>query len=67
MLGEITTAIAKSHVNIREGNFKASDITRIDDTAADYFTLDVTGVEQLKEVMDVVKSLKGVQSVVRKM
>ena len=67
MLGEITTAIAKFQVNIREGNFKASNITRIDDIAADYFTLDVTGVEQLKEVMDAVKSLKGVESVVRKM
>ena len=67
MLGEITTAIAKFHVNIREGNFRASTITRIDDTAADYFTLDVTGVEQLKEVMDAVKSLKGVETVVRKM
>ncbi|MDE0484439.1 MAG: bifunctional (p)ppGpp synthetase/guanosine-3',5'-bis(diphosphate) 3'-pyrophosphohydrolase [Candidatus Poribacteria bacterium] len=67
MLGEITTAIAKFQVNIREGNFRASTVTRIDDTAADYFTLDVTGVEQLKEVMDAVKSLKGVESVVRKM
>lgn len=67
MLGEITTAIAKFQVNIREGNFRASTVTRIDDTAADYFTLDVTGVEQLREVMDAVKSLKGVESVVRKM
>ncbi len=67
MLGEITTAIAKFQVNIREGNFKASNITRIDDTAADYLTLDVTGVEQLKEVMDAVKSLNGVERVVRKM
>ncbi len=67
MLGEITTAIAKFQVNIREGNFKASTVTRIDDTAADYFTLDVTGVDQLKEVMNAVKSLKGVESVVRKM
>lgn len=67
MLGEITTAIAKFQVNIREGNFRASTVTRIDDTAADYFTLDVTGVEQLKEVMNAIKSLKGVESVVRKM
>ncbi len=67
MLGEITTAIAKFQVNIREGNFKASTITRIDDIAADSFTLDVTGVEQLKEVMDAVKRLKGVESVIRKM
>ncbi len=67
MLGEITTAIAKCQVNIREGNFKSSTVTRINDTAADYFTLDVTGVEQLKKVMDVIKSLNGVESVVRKM
>lgn len=67
MLREITTVIAKFQVNIREGNFRASDVTRIDDIAADYFTLDVTGVEQLKEVMNAIKSLKGVESVVRKM
>ena len=67
MLGEITTTIAKFQVNIREGNFKASTITRIDDTAADYFTLDVTGLDQLKEVMEAIKSLDGVESVVRKM
>jgi len=67
MLGEITTAIARFHVNIREGNFRASTVTRIDDTAADYFTLDVTGIEQLKEVMDAIRGLKGVERVVRKM
>ena len=66
MLGEITTAIAKFHVNIREGNFKPSTKTTIDDTATDYFTLDVSGVEQLREVMDAVKSLKGVERVDRK-
>ncbi len=67
MLGEITTAIAKFQVNIREGNFKASTVTRIDDTAADYFTLDVTGIEQLREVMEAIRELKGVERVVRKM
>ena len=66
MLGEITTAIAKLQVNIREGNFKSSTKTTIDDTATDYFTLDVTGVCQLKEVMDAVKRLKGVERVDRK-
>ncbi|MYI94081.1 bifunctional (p)ppGpp synthetase/guanosine-3',5'-bis(diphosphate) 3'-pyrophosphohydrolase [Candidatus Poribacteria bacterium] len=66
MLGEITTAIAKFHVNIREGNFKPSTKTTIDDTATDYFTLDVSGVDQLREVMDAVKSLKGVERVDRK-
>ncbi|MYF98310.1 bifunctional (p)ppGpp synthetase/guanosine-3',5'-bis(diphosphate) 3'-pyrophosphohydrolase [Candidatus Poribacteria bacterium] len=67
MLGEITTAIARFQVNIREGNFKASTVTRIDDTAADYFTLDVTGIEQLREVMEAIRGLKGVERVVRKM
>ena len=66
MLGEITTAIAKFQVNIREGNFKPSTKTTIDDTATDYFTLDVSGVDQLREVMEAVKSLKGVEKVDRK-
>ncbi len=66
MLGEITTEIAKFQVNIREGNFKSSTKTTIDDTATDYFTLDVTGVSQLREVMDAVKRLKGVERVDRK-
>lgn len=66
MLGEITTAIARFHVNIRSGNFKSSDKTSIDDTANDHFTLEVTGVEQLKEVMDTIKGLNGVDRVVRK-
>ena len=66
MLREITTAIAKFQVNIREGSFKPSTITRINDTATDYFILDVTGVAQLEEVMNAIKQLKGVQSVIRK-
>ena len=66
MLGEITTAIAKFQVNIREGNFKPSTKTTIDDTATDYFTLDVSGVDQLRQVMEAVKSLKGVEKVDRK-
>ena len=67
MLGEITTAIAKFQVNIREGAFKPSDVTTIDDVAADYFILDVTGVDQLKQVVDAIKGLKGVERVVRKL
>ena len=66
MLGEITTAIARFQVNIREGNFKPSTKTTIDDTATDYFTLDVSGVDQLREVIEAVKSLKGVEKVDRK-
>ena len=67
MLKEITAAIARFQVNIREGNFKASTVTRIDDTAADYFTLDVTGIAQLRQVMEAIRGLKGVERVVRKM
>ncbi len=66
MLREITAAIAKFQVNIREGSFKPSTITRINDTATDYFILDVTGAAQLEEVMNAIKQLKGVQSVIRK-
>ena len=66
MLGEITTTIAKFQVNIREGNFKSSTKTTINDTATDHFILDVSGVDQLRSVMDAVKRLKGVEKVDRK-
>ena len=65
MLGEITTAIAKYKVNIRSGNFKPS-IERLEATASDYFTIDVTGAGQLEEVMQAIRRLKGVQRVTRK-
>lgn len=65
MLGEITTSIAKYKVNIRDGNFKPST-ERLDATASDYFTIDVTGAEQLEEVMQAIRRLKGVQRVTRK-
>ena len=67
MLGEITTAIARFHVNIRSGNFNVANKTSIDDSANDHFTLEVTGVVQLKEVMDTIRGLNGVDRVVRKM
>ena len=65
MLGEITTAIAKYKVNIRSGAFQPST-ERLDATASDYFTIDVTGAEQLEEVMQAIRRLKGVQRVSRK-
>lgn len=65
MLGEITTAIAKYKVNIRSGAFQPST-ERLDATASDYFTIDVTGAEQLEEVMQAIRRLKGVQRVTRK-
>ena len=65
MLGEITTAIAKYKVNIRSGAFQPST-ERLDATASDYFTIDVTGAEQLEEVMQAIRRLKGVQRVARK-
>ena len=65
MLGEITTAIAKSKVNIRSGTFQPST-EHLDSTASDNLTLDVTGAEQLEEVMQAIRGLKGVQRVTRK-
>ena len=65
MLGEITTAIAKYKVNIRSGTFQPST-ERLDATASDYFTIDVTGAEQLEEVMQAIRRLQGVQRVTRK-
>lgn len=65
MLGKITTAIAKYKVNIRSGTFQPS-IERLDSTASDNLTIDVTGAEQLEEVMQAIRSLKGVQRVTRK-
>ena len=58
MLGEITTAIAKYKVNIRSGTFQPS-MERLDATASDYLTIDVTGAEQLEEVMQAIRRLKG--------
>ena len=65
MLGEITTAIAKYKVNIRSGTFQPS-MERLDATASDYLTIDVTGAEQLEEVMQAIRRLKGVLRVTRK-
>ncbi len=65
MLGEITTAIAQSQVNIRCGTFQPSAI-HLDATASDSLTIDVTGAEQLEEVMQALRNLKGVQRVVRR-
>ena len=64
MLREITTAIAQYKVNIRSGTFQPS-AERLNPTAADNLTIDVTGAEQLDEVMQAIRQLKGVQRVVR--
>jgi len=64
MLGEITTAIAQSKVNIRSGNFQPSAVHH-DAEASDNLTIDVTGAEQLDAVMQVIRGLKGVQRVTR--
>ena len=64
MLGEITTAIAQYKVNIRCGTFQPSTV-HLDATASDNLTIDVTGAEQLDEVMQGIRQLKGVQRVTR--
>ena len=64
MLGEITTAIAQSKVNIRSGNFQPSAV-HDDAEASDNLTIDVTGAEQLEAVMQAIRDLKGVQRVTR--
>ena len=64
MLGAITMAIAQYKVNIRCGTFQPSTI-HLDATAADNLTIDVTGAEQLNEVMQAIRQLKGVQRVTR--
>ena len=65
MLGEITTAIAQYKVNIRSGTFQPSAV-HIDSEASDNLTIDVTGAQQLDEVMQAIRHLKGVQRVNRK-
>ena len=64
MLSEITTAIAQYKVNIRRGSFESSNIN-YDAEASDNLTLDVTGAEQLDDVMQAIRRLKGVQRVTR--
>ena len=65
MLGAITTAIAKYKVNIRSGTFQPST-EHLDPTASDYLTIDVTGAQQLENVMQAIRGLKGVLRVTRK-
>ena len=78
MLGEITTLIAQSRVNIRAGNFGTVEAKKhrstlsavqhpvSNGTAYDLLTLEVTGVEQLESVMAAVRRLRGVQRVTRR-
>ena len=65
MLGEITTAIAHYKVNIRSGTFQPSAV-HIDSEASDNLTIDVIGAQQLDEVLQAIRHLKGVQRVTRK-
>ena len=65
MLGEITTAIAQYKVNIRCGTFQPS-AAHLDTEASDNLTIDVTGAEQLDEVLQAIRGLKGVLRVTRK-
>ena len=65
MLGAITTAIAQYKVNIRSGKFEPSAVHH-DAEASDNLTIDVTGAEQLDEVLQAIRGLKGVQRVTRK-
>ena len=65
MLGEITTAIAQYKVNIRSGTFQPSAV-HIDSEASDNLTIDVIGAQQLDEVLQAIRHLKGVQRVTRK-
>ena len=58
-LGEITTAIAQYKVNIRSGTFQPSAV-HLDAEASDNLTIDVTGAEQLDEVIQAIRGLKGV-------
>jgi GTP pyrophosphokinase len=76
MLFEITKAIAKCAINIRDGNIGDANKARNlepdtykaweNGTGYDRFTLEVTGVEQLSTVIAAIRQIKGVQRVDRK-
>ena len=75
ILGEITTAIAGLQVNIREGKFGPILADRNKDTINCQFeeggagferlTVEVTGLEQLDQLLDAVRNLEGVTKIVR--
>ncbi len=66
MLGKIATVIGHYKVNIRCGTFQPAQIKNMNNSAYDVMTLEVTGAEQLDEVMKAIRQLKGVQRVNRK-
>ncbi|MDE0506731.1 MAG: bifunctional (p)ppGpp synthetase/guanosine-3',5'-bis(diphosphate) 3'-pyrophosphohydrolase, partial [Candidatus Poribacteria bacterium] len=66
MIGEIGIAVARCGVNIQAGSFGAGSGRRgIDGRVSNLLTLEVTGVEQLEEVMGKILLLDGVRRVRR--
>ena len=66
MIGEIGIAVAQCGVNIQAGSFGAGSGRKgIDGRVSNLLTLEVTGVEQLEEVMGKILILDGVRRVKR--
>jgi GTP pyrophosphokinase len=68
MLGEIATSIAQCRVNIMKGNIGTTPPKTLrNGIACDRLTLQVTGVEQLADVMEAIRRIKGVRRVSREL
>lgn len=66
MIGEIGNAVAQCGVNIQAGSFGAGTGRKgVDGRISNLLTLEVTGVEQLEEVMGKILLLDGVRRVKR--
>ncbi len=66
MIGEIGSAVAQCGVNIQAGSFGAGTGRRgVDGRIFNLMTLEVTGVEQLEQVMGKILLLEGVRRVKR--
>ena len=66
MIGEIGSAVAQCGVNIQAGSFGAGSGRKgIDGRVSNLMTLEVTGVEQLEQVMGKILLLDGVRRVKR--
>ena len=63
-IGEIGIAVAQCGVNIQAGSFGAGR-RGVDGRVSNLLTLEVTGVEQLEEVMGKILLLDGVRRVKR--
>ncbi len=63
LLGDIATAIGKSEVNILKGEGGSVDPF----TACHRFTVEVTGIEQLRRVIGAISRVRGVQRVERRL